>query len=96
MYLHCMSIQDMAISLPGMDPFLIKFASLTARTQHLLFWSRFKRGTSQYLGADDEDESELIDRPSPGSSPDKAQVSEECQLFRWCTHLAAYLTGQDC
>ena len=35
---------------------------------------RFKRGTSFYLGADDEDESEQAERPSPSSSPDKAQV----------------------
>ena len=36
---------------------------------------RFKRGTSFYLGADEEDESEQAERPSPSSSPDKAQVS---------------------
>lgn len=39
---------------------------------------RFKRGTNQYLGADDEDESEQADRASPASSPDKAQVKTLC------------------
>lgn len=36
--------------------------------------NRFKRGTSLYLGADDESESEQAEYPSPSSSPDKAQV----------------------
>ena len=39
---------------------------------------RFKRGTSQYLGADDEEDSEQADRPSPSSSPDKMQVHSVC------------------
>ncbi|KAL3153090.1 Heat shock 70 kDa protein A [Trebouxia sp. C0009 RCD-2024] len=34
---------------------------------------KFKRGTSQYLGADDEDESEQAERPSMAGSPDKPQ-----------------------
>lgn len=36
--------------------------------------NRFKRGTSLYLGADDENDSEQAEGPSPSSSPDKAQV----------------------
>lgn len=35
---------------------------------------RFKRGTSQYLGMDDDDESEQAERLGPAASPDKAQV----------------------
>lgn len=34
---------------------------------------RFKRGTSQYLGMNDDDDSEQVER-SPAGTPDKAQV----------------------
>lgn len=40
----------------------------------LVFPFRFKRGTSQYLGMDDEDESEQSERLGPAGSPDRAQV----------------------
>lgn len=35
---------------------------------------KFKRGTSQYLGMDDDDESEQAERLGPAASPDKAQT----------------------
>ena len=52
---------------PGLLPLSVMHAAL-------VFSSRFKRGTSQYLGMDDEDESEQSERLGPAGSPDRAQV----------------------